>query len=521
LKEQSNDIKDIKIFLETSITEISTNINGMRRQVDAIQNHASKSFEMLKELNYLDGIENIKSAHDVFFSRSKHGLERRIDQFESHVFELQKQYTQHMNPRKIGRFLNLLNEEEDGGQVSALSMYHYVLTVEAMYLQMMFIYNINNDDMESAMVHLETFATHCQELTTIMTSILQLDEQIPELRYGKYIYRNISSFGKLCLSEDSKPGEMAPFMKNKVIDKPIFLRQEENCLLYHVPLLWVACEAGENEKVLTLLRMGANINLTAFTPAGVPLSCLQVAAKGGHLELVQLLLQEGAQVNNGQSCLLAPCEEGQEDVVQALLQAGEDPNRPGEGGVVPLVLAKQEEHPGIVSLLEQYGADTQVAQILMGKGGRPASLRKEEEKPQPKLRATGPYGRAVSQTWSDGETAQQGGRITGVRMWTGIRVDSIQVRYGTTWAQRHGAEGGSLKEFELSPEDKITGVIIRAGSHIEAIGFSLANGKRIGPYGSGNAEILNQQNCELVFISGSADCQPCQGVNSITFHWTN
>ena len=74
-------------------------------------------------------------------------------------------------------------------------------------------------------------------------------------------------------------------------------------------------------------------------------------------------------MNNGQSCLLSPCEEGYEDVVQALLQAGEDPNRPGEEGVTPLVLARQGGHTSKASLLEQYGADNKVAWLLM-EGGK-------------------------------------------------------------------------------------------------------------------------------------------------------
>ena len=89
---------------------------------------------------------------------------------------------------------------------------------------------------------------------------------------------------------------MPPFVSKRLIDKPIFFRKDNACSLYHLPLLWVACEAGENEEVLALLKMGANINLTAFTAGGVSLSCLQVAAKEGHLSVVQLLLQEGAQV---------------------------------------------------------------------------------------------------------------------------------------------------------------------------------------------------------------------------------
>ena len=36
----------------------------------------------------MDGIENIRSAHKVFFSPSKLSLERRIQQFENHSFEL-------------------------------------------------------------------------------------------------------------------------------------------------------------------------------------------------------------------------------------------------------------------------------------------------------------------------------------------------------------------------------------------------------------------------------------------------
>ena len=36
----------------------------------------------------MDGIENIRSAHKVFFSPSKLTLEKRIQQFENHSFEL-------------------------------------------------------------------------------------------------------------------------------------------------------------------------------------------------------------------------------------------------------------------------------------------------------------------------------------------------------------------------------------------------------------------------------------------------
>ena len=63
-------------------------LSAMRGTMDSIQTTAVKSFEMIKEITYMDGIENIRSAHSVFFSSSKLSIEKRIVQFENHSFEL-------------------------------------------------------------------------------------------------------------------------------------------------------------------------------------------------------------------------------------------------------------------------------------------------------------------------------------------------------------------------------------------------------------------------------------------------
>ena len=74
--------------MENGLENITQEMSGMRRSIDSIQSTAVKSFEMIKEMNYMDGIENIRSAHSVFFSSSKLSLEKRIIQFENHSFEL-------------------------------------------------------------------------------------------------------------------------------------------------------------------------------------------------------------------------------------------------------------------------------------------------------------------------------------------------------------------------------------------------------------------------------------------------
>ena len=74
--------------MENGLGNITQEMSGMRRSLDSIQSTAVKSFEMIKEMNYMDGIENIRSAHSVFFSSSKLSLEKRVVQFENHSFEL-------------------------------------------------------------------------------------------------------------------------------------------------------------------------------------------------------------------------------------------------------------------------------------------------------------------------------------------------------------------------------------------------------------------------------------------------
>ena len=74
--------------MENGLETITHEMSGMRRSLDSIQGTAVKSFEMIKEMTYMDGIENIRSAHSVFFSSSKLSLEKRIMQFENHSFEL-------------------------------------------------------------------------------------------------------------------------------------------------------------------------------------------------------------------------------------------------------------------------------------------------------------------------------------------------------------------------------------------------------------------------------------------------
>ena len=268
-----------------------------------------------------------------------------------------------MKPSKIGRFLQLLAGEADG-QAAAVGMFHYVMMVEAMYLQMMTVYHLHNEDMPGMMEQLETFTDHAQSLMRTMSAELGLERVARQWRHGSVTYREITGLAQMIVSAADSVHQLVPFLSEENINRrALSLEQPGEERLFYPGPLWFACQAGELELARVLLSRGADINQAAFTPGGHALSCLSVAAGGGHHQLVQLLLSLGVRTNLG--CSLArPCQEGDSDMVALLLGAGEDPNTPQFEGKTPLYLARQAGHLEVAELLVKAGADTDMADIL-------------------------------------------------------------------------------------------------------------------------------------------------------------
>ena len=114
---------------------------------------------------------------------------------------------------------------------------------------------------------------------------------------------------------------------------------------------------GHLEIVQLLLDNGADVNVD---DDGV--TALWNASAAGHFEIVQLLLDNGADVNaNGDrydciTALIAASKEGHLEIVQLLLDNGADVNF-GRNDVTALITASEEGHLEIVQLLLDKGAD--------------------------------------------------------------------------------------------------------------------------------------------------------------------
>ena len=125
------------------------------------------------------------------------------------------------------------------------------------------------------------------------------------------------------------------------------------------------CAAVENEKVATVRRLlkedAADPSVPGKSdPIRTP---LYFAAKAGHVDLVRLLLEHNADINQARiDCGATPvylaAQEGHADVVQVLLEHNADPNRAEtSNGTTPVFVAAQNGHAGVVKVLLGHTAN--------------------------------------------------------------------------------------------------------------------------------------------------------------------
>ena len=122
-----------------------------------------------------------------------------------------------------------------------------------------------------------------------------------------------------------------------------------------------ASKEGDTEMVMKLCNNPVvDVNVViAWMDGLVQSTPLIIAARGGHEEVIRLLLKAGAVVNkmvNYGSPLHMATSFGHIDVVRLLLESGADPNQASIAGLTALQIAVKKGHHHVVKVLLRGGA---------------------------------------------------------------------------------------------------------------------------------------------------------------------
>ena len=148
--------------------------------------------------------------------------------------------------------------------------------------------------------------------------------------------------------------------------------------------LFIACQNGHVDLVRLLLDKGAEVDRAASGRWNEGQTPLYVACWKGHVDAARLLLDKGAEVDRAikwaDKCVVTPlhiaCEKGHVDVVRLLLDKGaavDRVDRADKYGVTPLYIACDDGHVDVVRLLLDKGAAVDLARW---DGATPLSIAK-------------------------------------------------------------------------------------------------------------------------------------------------
>ena len=130
----------------------------------------------------------------------------------------------------------------------------------------------------------------------------------------------------------------------------------ENETVAGVTALWSAAAAGHLDIVRLLVQYGANVNHQTVSGS----SPIRAACFVGDLDIVKYLVDNGADfsvTNNwNNTCLMIACYKGHQDVVQYLLKRGVDPHMKDKFGLTALHHSAEAGNIEIVKLLIELGS---------------------------------------------------------------------------------------------------------------------------------------------------------------------
>ena len=140
-------------------------LDEIKSMLSDVTKIGEKTYELLVDQKFRDGIERIAAAYVTFLnvSPSEAAWQTKMTQFENYVFEHETGYNQYMNPKQLEKYLSTLagQKKRIAKMTDALE---FILATEAQYLHVMVHFYIFKEDLLAIERQFQTFNEHVKLL---------------------------------------------------------------------------------------------------------------------------------------------------------------------------------------------------------------------------------------------------------------------------------------------------------------------------------------------------------------------
>ena len=170
----------LQTHIQTSFTNISQDLKKINEDLQTTMDLVHKSYEIILDQRYKQGIEKIEAAHTNLLMGS-HNLNQQLPLLENFMFELQTSAVANFKPTKVQQYLKEILKVQ--GIDMAKIIFNYIIIVRAKYLQIVSIYYSHANDTVRIEKEFQSFNTDFEELEIVHSKLFgeKYDpENVPE-----------------------------------------------------------------------------------------------------------------------------------------------------------------------------------------------------------------------------------------------------------------------------------------------------------------------------------------------------
>ena len=147
--------------LNRQTKDLSNEIKCIKTELQDVKSILAKTFEVVRDVRYKDGIEKIDSSFKTYLDGSNN-ISQTFCHLEGFIFEMQSIAEQSLNSGKILEYLQVM--KANSNKVECQKMIEYVLLVKMKYLIMTSSFYIFKKDFNRVAIEYENFNDEYQEI---------------------------------------------------------------------------------------------------------------------------------------------------------------------------------------------------------------------------------------------------------------------------------------------------------------------------------------------------------------------